>query len=66
MHNQQCLKAVSKALLMVCINCKHLRAKQQHVQLLGSGAILLEVIAAGELLEQRFFCQRRYLECYQF
>ena len=28
--------------------------KQHHVQLLGSGAILLEVIAAGELLERDF------------
>ena len=30
------------------------KAKQQHVQLLGSGAILLEVIAAAELLENDF------------
>ena len=30
------------------------QVKQHHVQILGGGAILLEVIAAGELLERDF------------
>ncbi len=33
---------------------QQVKAKQHHVQLLGSGAILLEVIAAAELLERDF------------
>ncbi len=52
--NQQCQKVLKKALSRACILFKQRAKAKDKVQLLGSGAILNEVIAAAELLKKDF------------